>query len=537
MKYILLVLIALDSFASPITIEFIDELERSQYKDYYIWRYLGQNITPTQARRAFEQTNRVNNKILYRYAKKSDDKYLVKDVECIKTDIDNITDLKEADCISLALTPYKATKLSSSALKQILIKLKKSYPKEALLYKAIASSSPFSELLLEDEEIFLKLFNSVGSKYRREHFNIKLPAKFIKKLISHKEFNRSIKLITTDYSLDIIAKSILEIDSTNLTHHSNFFLALNALRYKNNKLSLKYLKIAKKKAWDKMDIDKVSFWQYQITKEIKYIDELNNSWAMNFYVIYANLKSKKPFKNVYPDIKVSHGKTTFNIANPFDWLKELKNAKNIDFKQMQHYKEVFATNELKPHLAFMETRYSKYKKHYLLRPFEDIIANESKHRKALIYALARQESRFIPAVISSSYAMGVMQIMPFLSKHLSQQLKEPLKDLDEMLDRKKSVRFANKHLDFLEHRLKNPLFIAYAYNGGIGFTRRYLKNGKFVAHNDYEPFMSMEMMGNSQSREYGKKVLANYILYRALDTEPIDFKVLIDSLVSPYQDF
>ncbi|WP_343219184.1 transglycosylase SLT domain-containing protein, partial [Campylobacter concisus] len=36
----------------------------------------------------------------------------------------------------------------------------------------------------------------------------------------------------------------------------------------------------------------------------------------------------------------------------------------------------------------------------------------STERKSMIYALARQESLFIPSVVSISYALGMMQFMP-----------------------------------------------------------------------------------------------------------------------------
>ena len=98
---------------------------------------------------------------------------------------------------------------------------------------------------------------------------------------------------------------------------------------------------------------------------------------------------------------------------------------------------------------------------------------------------------------------------------------------------KKNLKFANHHLDFLEYRLKNPLFIAYAYNGGIGFTKRFLKGNKFIANKAYEPFMSMELMANDQSREYGKRVLTNYIIYRYLQKNQITLKQIIKDILSP----
>jgi soluble lytic murein transglycosylase len=79
-----------------------------------------------------------------------------------------------------------------------------------------------------------------------------------------------------------------------------------------------------------------------------------------------------------------------------------------------------------------------------------------------------------------------MQIMPFLSKAIAKELQEPY-DIDKQLEAKTNIRYAHHHLNFLEKRLKHPLFIAYAYNGGIGFTKRVLKSGLFKS-GEYEPF-------------------------------------------------
>jgi soluble lytic murein transglycosylase len=54
--------------------------------------------------------------------------------------------------------------------------------------------------------------------------------------------------------------------------------------------------------------------------------------------------------------------------------------------------------------------------------------------------------------------------------------------------------------------------VAYAYNGGIGFVRRKVLP-KFKYMGKYEPFLSMELIPYDESREYGKKVIANYVIY------------------------
>ena len=53
--------------------------------------------------------------------------------------------------------------------------------------------------------------------------------------------------------------------------------------------------------------------------------------------------------------------------------------------------------------------------------------------------------------------------------------KETFKALKSAIARKKApdvVLLKNQHLNYLIRHLYNPLFIAYAYNGGIGFTKR-----------------------------------------------------------------
>ncbi len=54
-------------------------------------------------------------------------------------------------------------------------------------------------------------------------------------------------------------------------------------------------------------------------------------------------------------------------------------------------------------------------------PYYDNIKDYNKTRQALILAIARQESRFIPTAISVSYALGMMQFMPFLANHIGKK--------------------------------------------------------------------------------------------------------------------
>jgi soluble lytic murein transglycosylase len=106
----------------------------------------------------------------------------------------------------------------------------------------------------------------------------------------------------------------------------------------------------------------------------------------------------------------------------------------------------------------------------------------------------------------------MMQIMPFLIRHLAKQRGEEL-DLNDMFNPYTAISYANQHLDYLTKYLYHPLFIAYAYNGGIGFTRRTIRSKHLFKTGMYEPYLSMELIDYEEAKEYGKKVLVNYIIY------------------------
>jgi len=92
-----------------------------------------------------------------------------------------------------------------------------------------------------------------------------------------------------------------------------------------------------------------------------------------------------------------------------------------------------------------------------------------------------------------------------------------------MFDEKLSVDFAQTHIDYLYTHLRHPLFVAYAYNGGIGYTRRNV----LPLFKKYEPLLAMELIGYDETREYGKKVLSNYYIYRRVLKKPVELRRLL----------
>ena len=162
-------------------------------------------------------------------------------------------------------------------------------------------------------------------------------------------------------------------------------------------------------------------------------------------------------------------------------------------------------------------------------PYVDLVRWRDDTQKAMSLAIARQESHFVPALVSRSYALGMMQIMPFNLEPFAKKLGVKQKiTLEDLFKPEVAYTFGTMFLDELNDEFKHPLFVAYAYNGGPGFWRRTLeKKQLFLKNRKYEPWLSLELIANEEPRFYGMKVLANYIIYQEL----LGYKVQIEPLL------
>lgn len=513
-----------------ITLEWLEKKPTSFAKDFYIWRYLNQNITPEQSNEALGQVRYLNNKILYRYINKSKDINLQEYKKCMRAKTKNLLS-KEDYCIEAGLSVYDATKLSKKELEKVIEKSHNEYPEFTKKLEIIKSNIPFKKLITVDNDTFFNTFNECGGNFRVKNFNHYFPAKLLVTLKKDKKFAQTIKLIVTNLKMTKAQISLLKLSPEGLDFKSVFHLAINAIRHKKEDLALIYLEDAFSKAYYRMEKDNILFWQYKLTQDKKYLNTLAQSWDVNLYSVYANNLLKQTNKNIIFDIKQNkQTKTNYDIKDPFSWLAVLDDTKKMDDTKLSKYENLFTTTQTLGHLAFVKERYDHYKKSYFVTPYENYLKNIDNDRKALIYAIGRQESRFIPTSISPSYALGTMQIMPFLSRAIAKDLKEPY-DIDKQLTAKTNLRYADYHLDYLERNLKHPLFIAYAYNGGIGFTKRLLKAGLFKK-GKYEPYLSMELLPYDETKKYGKKVLTNYFIYnnRFNKKKRLDYNMMINDI-------
>jgi soluble lytic murein transglycosylase len=254
------------------------------------------------------------------------------------------------------------------------------------------------------------------------------------------------------------------------------------------------------------------------------------------YSLYAKEKLGIEVTNFYTTLPTRENNTTrVDLSDPFVWNDLLTEIRKTPKKDLDRLADKYANEEMLPLHSFIYEKASGYKEMGYIMPYDDYMKDLSNDDKAMYYALMRQESRFIPAALSRSYALGLMQMMPFLVKALDKSFKQERHSFAEMFDPEKNIMYAKKHIAWMQKSLYHPVLMAYAYNGGMGFTKRYITKENCFADAKYEPFMSMEMMVNSESREYGKKVLANYVMYKKILGEEVSIIELFNKLSQPSQ--
>jgi len=518
-----------------VTIEWLEQKPKSTAKDFFILQYLEQDDTSIEnAKIAYDMANESNSNVKKAYNKKF--KTLPpEELRCYRATIEQLKK-EDSKCIALGLSLNEATEISKNDLNFFITKLD-AYPTLKKDLQVIASDNPFNSLINSDMDRFSRLFFDLNKEYRNKFFNKFLNQELVNKIIKSKNFERFLRYVIYDKSLVNLQKSLLLVENSPQMNSENLFsLGINAVNNNNLNIALKFFNEANQKSYLRTHKDKSLFWIYLLTQNQLYLEELALSWDNNIYSLYAKELLNLEIDNIEYSIPLKNTKSSFNIYDPFEWMKVLDDTKkNFDESKLQKYEDLFSDENTLAHHAFVLERFTKYKKQYFITPYRSIVKNYDVDKQVLIYSIARQESHFIPSSISFSSAQGVMQIMPFLSSDIAKKLNEDYNIYEQFIP-STNIRYGGFHLDDLMKQFNNnPLFIAYAYNGGAGYTRSQLKKGLFKTRAKYEPFLSMELISFAETREYGKKVLANYYIYNNyLNNEnKIDFSTIFQSLIEP----
>jgi soluble lytic murein transglycosylase-like protein len=141
--------------------------------------------------------------------------------------------------------------------------------------------------------------------------------------------------------------------------------------------------------------------------------------------------------------------------------------------------------------------------------------------RALLFALMRQESLFVPHVTSTSGAEGLMQLMPATARDMAERaglvLSARGQDKEERAALAKpelNLTLAQEYVRLLladEHIKGNLLLFALAYNSGPATVRSWQWLATEYRH---DPLLFLESIPSHEARVFAKHVLTNYWIYR-----------------------
>ena len=147
---------------------------------------------------------------------------------------------------------------------------------------------------------------------------------------------------------------------------------------------------------------------------------------------------------------------------------------------------------------------------------------------ALLYGIARQESRFIANIVSSAGAVGLMQLMPGTARWVAKQVGRTDYSPALIADTDLNTQFGAFYFKYWFERLEQkPALAAAAYNAGPGRAQAWRPPVPL------EGAIWVETIPFNETRDYVKKVLANSLVYaQAFDAPPASLTALL-GVVSP----
>ncbi len=133
--------------------------------------------------------------------------------------------------------------------------------------------------------------------------------------------------------------------------------------------------------------------------------------------------------------------------------------------------------------------------------------------RALVFAVARQESRFRTDAVSPSGARGVMQLLPTTAAWISgnASLNTTPEDLYDPAYNLHVGQLYLRHLMETVTPRQDLIRTVASYNAGPGAFGRWTK-----AFDQDDVLMIIESLPSSETRDYVEKVMANYWIYRQI---------------------
>lgn len=155
---------------------------------------------------------------------------------------------------------------------------------------------------------------------------------------------------------------------------------------------------------------------------------------------------------------------------------------------------------------------------YYPRPFNDLIekyADLAGINPAMLFALVRTESFFMPGAVSRSGAVGLTQLMPDTAADMAARIARRPGQQDyrtengiDLKNPETNIHIGSFYLNYLIETMGSPVSAIIAYNGGMGRARRWQAAGKELPED-----LLLETVDIQETREFGRRVTAAAAVY------------------------
>jgi soluble lytic murein transglycosylase len=166
------------------------------------------------------------------------------------------------------------------------------------------------------------------------------------------------------------------------------------------------------------------------------------------------------------------------------------------------------------------------------RSLASVVARRFEMPEHWIYAIMRQESRYRPAQVSHTAAMGLMQMIPKTAKVVGLALGVRF-DVGTFFEPGRNLLFCSYYLAALLRDFRGQLvFASAAYNAGAPAIKRFLERHRGL------PFDAMvEHIAYNEARNYCRKVAEHLIRYAYLHLPPPERAALYARLFPDAVDY
>lgn len=130
----------------------------------------------------------------------------------------------------------------------------------------------------------------------------------------------------------------------------------------------------------------------------------------------------------------------------------------------------------------------------------------------LVFAIIKAESNFNPNVVSSSDAIGLMQLMEKTAEEIARKQEIKFVEGETLYNPELNIQLGTKYFSNLMKEYQNNHLLALtAYNAGIGNVKRWIEQGIIK-----EDGTDIENIPFKETNNYVRKILRDYKIYKEL---------------------